>query len=96
LRRAWRADRLWRRKSSRTRAAQGVRHQWQRQAGKVTAGISQGWSAAELAGVVAVAALLVVTVLHGWSAEASAGAAAAAGIDEGVASTASKALNGEP
>ena len=93
LRRVWRADRLWRRKSNRTRAAQGVRHQWQRQVGKV---IGAGPPAAELAGVATVDALLVVTVLHGWLRDAGAGSTAASGIDEGVAGTASEAPNGEP
>jgi len=47
----------------------------------------------ELAGV---DVLVVVTVLlHGWSGDDGAGAAAAAGIDEGAASTASEALDGE-
>jgi hypothetical protein len=92
LRRAWRAGRLWRRKSSRTRAAQGDRHQWQRQVGKV---IGAAPPAAGLAGVDAVDVLLVVRVLHGWSGDAGAGAAAT-GIDEGAASTASEASNGEP
>jgi len=69
-----------------------VRHQWQRQVGKV---MGAGLPAAELAGVAAVDVLLVVTVLHGWSGNAGAGAAAT-GIDEGAASTASDAPNGEP
>jgi hypothetical protein len=55
-----------------------------------------GSSAAGVAGVVAVDALLVVTVLHGWSCDAGAAAAAATRIDEGVVSTASEAPNGEP
>jgi hypothetical protein len=87
-----RAGRLWRRKSSRTRAAQGVPHQWQRQVGKV---MGAGSPAAGAAGVVVMDALRVVTVLHGCSGAANAGAAAA-GIDEGAASTASEAPNGEP
>jgi hypothetical protein len=59
--------------------------------------IGAGPPAAELADVATVAALLVVTVLlHGWSCGADAGVAAVAGIDEGAASTASEAPNGEP
>ena len=76
--------RLWRRKSSRTRAAQGVRHQWQRQTGKAMGTVPPA------------AELLVVRVVHGWSCEADADAAAPAGIDNGVASTASEVFSGEP
>jgi len=77
-----------------------VQHQWQRQVGQVRdelrPGIGAGWSAAELAGVVDVVALLVVTILHGWAAEVGAGCAATAGIEGGMVSTASKAGTGEP
>ncbi|MBK9362871.1 MAG: hypothetical protein IPM99_18080 [Rubrivivax sp.] len=64
----------------------------------MTVVMGAGSPAAGVAGVVAVDALLVVTVLHGWSCDAGAAAAAAAAtrIDEGVVSTASEAPNGEP
>lgn len=75
---------MWRRKSSRTHAAQGLWHQWQRHAdelgGKVAAGVD---------------ALPVVMVLHNWEVDARAGVAAA-DIGEGTVSTASDAGNGEP
>jgi hypothetical protein len=72
-----------------------VRHQWQRQADETTVGIGVEWPAAELDSVLAVDALMVVTVVHGWTGDAGAGAAAA-GIDDGMVSTASKAGAGEP
>jgi hypothetical protein len=61
LRLARRAGRLWRRKSSRTRAAQGARHQWQRQAGEGAAGISAG---SPVSGVYGVDALVEVMAMH--------------------------------
>ena len=51
---------------------------------------------AELAGVAAMEALLVVTVMHGWTGAAGAGAAAPAGINDETVSTASEAEVGEP
>ena len=79
-----RGDRLWRRKSSRTRAEQGVWHQWQRQTDEVRGKVAAGEDA-----------LAVVMVLHDWAVDAGAGVAAT-GIGEGTASTASEAGNGEP
>ena len=73
-------ERLWRRKSSRTRAAQGLWHQWQRHTGKVAAGED---------------VLPVVMVVHDWAVDAGAGIAAT-GIGDGTASTASDGCNGEP
>jgi len=73
-----------------------VRHQWQRQVDEVTASPGMGWSAAGLAGAPAVDALWVVMVLHGWTGDAGADAAAAAGIDDGMVSTASEPGAGEP
>jgi len=77
---ARRAGRLWRRKSSRTRAEQGLWHQWQPQVGKVATGED---------------ALLEVMAVHGWAVDASAGVAAA-DISEGAVSTASEPGAGEP
>jgi hypothetical protein len=83
-RRLGRGERLWRRKSSRTRAAQGVWHQWQRHADKVSGKVAAGEDA-----------LLVVMVSHGWAVDAGAGVAAA-GIGDGTVSTASEGGAGEP
>jgi hypothetical protein len=105
--RALRTTGLWRRKPSRTPAAQGVQHQWQRQvgwvSGEVDAGVGTGWSApaaptAGLAGVVAVDAVLVAMDLHGWvggAADATGAAAAATGEGKAV-STASEVGVEEP
>jgi hypothetical protein len=73
-----------------------VRHQWQRQAGKVTMVMGAAAPTAGVAGVVAANALLVGMAVHGWARDAGAAATAAAVIDDGMASTASEAGAGEP
>ena len=81
-----RGDRLWRRKSSRTRPAQGVWHQWQRHADALRGKLAAGEDAP-----------LVVTIVHGWVDGADAAGAAAAAMGVGTAtSTASEANVGEP
>ena len=78
-----RGDRLWRRKSSRTRAEQGVWHQWQRQTDEVRGKVAAGEDAP-----------LVVMVVHGWAGGAGT-AAAASGVGTAT-STAPEAGVGEP
>jgi hypothetical protein len=65
-------------------AAQGLWHQWQRQAGALRGKGAAGG-----------AALLVVMVVHGWAHGAGAGVAEA-GIGDGTVSTASEGGNREP
>jgi hypothetical protein len=85
-RRLGRGERLWRRKSSRTWAAHGVLHQWQRHADKVRGKVAASEDAP-----------LAVMVVHGWVDGVGAAGTAAAATGVGTASsTASEAGVGEP
>ena len=75
---------LWRRKPWRTCAAQGVQHQWQRQALGKTA-------------VVGATEMVVVgVVVHGWTGSVRAVVGTDAGVDVRAASTASGDTSWEP
>ena len=89
LRLAMYGTRLWRRKPSRTRGAQGVRHHGHCQTGVVVAIVGVG---SPEPGVTGVDVLLAMRGMHGWAA-----GPAVPGIDDGWAiSTASEVAGGEP
>ena len=89
LRLTLRGSPLWRRKSSRTESAQGVRHQWQRHIGAVVVKVGAEVSA-EVGTKVDV--LLAIGVMHGWV-----GGPVASDLGGGwVASTASGGASWEP